>query len=71
MSEIDSLFPFFFLGFLVSGDVTKKLDPFFPFEKSVERWGRSFAAMNIGYAGMSSITPPCPDSTPDSRMTHA
>ena len=27
-------------GFLMAGDVTKKMDPFFPFEKSVERWGR-------------------------------
>lgn len=26
--------------YCMSGDVVKKLDPYFPFEKSVERWGR-------------------------------
>lgn len=38
-------------GFLMAGDVTKKMDPFFPFEKSVERWGRSFAKLGIAYKG--------------------
>eukprot|EP00960_Hanusia_phi_P074464 768248-Hanusia_phi.AAC.5 len=28
--------------YCMSGDVVKKLDPYFPFEKSVERWGRRF-----------------------------
>ena len=37
------------MGFLMAGDVEKKLDPYFPFEKSVERWGRCYSAMNIGY----------------------
>ena len=38
-------------GYLMAGDVTKRLDPYFPFEKSVEQWGRSFAALGISYAG--------------------
>ncbi|KAL7490845.1 hypothetical protein ACHAWT_000386 [Skeletonema menzelii] len=36
-------------GFLMAGDITRRMDPYFPFEKSVEQWGRSFAAMNISY----------------------
>ena len=38
-------------GFLMAGDVTKRLDPYFPFERSVEQWGRSFAALGITYKG--------------------
>lgn len=38
-------------SFFMAGDVTRRLDPYFPFEKSVEQWGRSFAAMNISYRG--------------------
>lgn len=41
------------LSYLMAGDVTRKMDPYFPFEKSVERWGRSFAAMKISYRGAS------------------
>eukprot|EP00546_Thalassionema_frauenfeldii_P020638 CAMPEP_0178907646 /NCGR_PEP_ID=MMETSP0786-20121207/7485_1 /TAXON_ID=186022 /ORGANISM="Thalassionema frauenfeldii, Strain CCMP 1798" /LENGTH=645 /DNA_ID=CAMNT_0020579465 /DNA_START=94 /DNA_END=2031 /DNA_ORIENTATION=+ len=41
------------ISFLMAGDVTRKMDPYFPFEKSVEQWGRSFAAMNISYRGAS------------------
>jgi hypothetical protein len=37
------------LGFLMSGDITRRMDPYFPFEKSVEQWGRSFSAMNSEY----------------------
>ena len=40
-------------GHAMAGEVTKKLDPYFPFEKSVEQWGRSFAALGISYAGAS------------------
>lgn len=40
-------------GFKMAGDITKKLDPYFPFETAVEQWGRSFAAMGISYAGAS------------------
>jgi len=39
------------LSFLMAGDVTTKLDPYFPFEKAVEQWGRSFSKMNISYRG--------------------
>jgi Zn-dependent oligopeptidase len=39
------------LSYLMGGDVTRKMDPYFPFEKSVEQWGRSFAAMNISSRG--------------------
>mmetsp|Transcript_27964 Transcript_27964/g.82224 ORF Transcript_27964/g.82224 Transcript_27964/m.82224 type:complete len:689 (-) Transcript_27964:163-2229(-) len=46
----DALLPWN-ISFEMSGDVTKKLDPYFPFEKAVERWGRSFSAMNISYRG--------------------
>jgi len=38
-------------SFLMAGDVTRKMDPYFPFEKAIEQWGRSFAAMNIAYRG--------------------
>ena len=40
-------------AFAMAGDVTAKLDKYFPFEKSVEQWGRSFAALGITYAGAS------------------
>ena len=40
-------------GFAMAGDITRKLDPYFPFEKAVEVWGRSFAAMKITYRGAS------------------
>lgn len=36
-------------GYLMAGDVETALDPYFPFEKSVEVWGRSFAGMGIKY----------------------
>lgn len=39
------------LSFLMAGDVTRKMDPYFPFSKSIEQWGRSFAKMNISYKG--------------------
>lgn len=35
----------------VAGDVTREQDPFFPFADAVGRWGRSFAALGIGYKG--------------------
>lgn len=37
--------------FLASGDVSNEMDPYFPFEKALERWGRSFAALGIRYRG--------------------
>lgn len=39
------------ISYLMAGDVTRKMDPYFPFEKAIEQWGRSFAAMNISYRG--------------------
>jgi len=37
--------------FALAGDVTKELDPYFPFATAVERWGRSYARMGIAYNG--------------------
>ena len=37
--------------FLTQGDVIREQDPYFPFARAVERWGRSFAALGIDYAG--------------------
>jgi len=36
-------------GYLMAGDLTKRMDPYFPFEKSVEMWGRSFGNLKISY----------------------
>ncbi len=35
----------------VGGDVTTAQDPYFPFGKALERWGRSFVALGIDYRG--------------------
>ncbi|MDP4221214.1 MAG: M3 family metallopeptidase, partial [Bacteroidota bacterium] len=32
-----------------SGDLAKEMDPYHPFSRSLERWARSFSAMNIKY----------------------
>ncbi|MBK7874723.1 MAG: peptidase M3 [Planctomycetes bacterium] len=37
--------------FLASGDVSNEQDPFFPFEKALERWGTSFSALGVRYRG--------------------
>lgn len=39
------------MGYMMAGDITQKLDPYFPFEKAVETWGRSFGALKIQYRG--------------------
>uniref|UniRef100_A0A7S2S766 Peptidase M3A/M3B catalytic domain-containing protein n=1 Tax=Rhizochromulina marina TaxID=1034831 RepID=A0A7S2S766_9STRA len=39
------------VGFLMAGDVELRQDAYFPFEKSVENWGRSFSKMGIRYQG--------------------
>ncbi len=39
------------LQYLFSGDVAREQDPYFPFGPSVERWGRSFAALNVRFRG--------------------
>ena len=36
-------------GYMMAGDLTKRMDPYFPFEKSVEMWGRSFSKLGISY----------------------
>ena len=41
----------FIFFFYMAGDVEKKLDPFFPFERAVEQWGRCFAKLGISYEG--------------------
>jgi len=35
----------------IAGDVKKQMDPYFPFSRAVEMWGRSFAKMGISYRG--------------------
>ena len=37
------------LSYALSGELTRELDPYFPFENAPEVWGRSFAAMGIKY----------------------
>ncbi|MBI1851935.1 MAG: peptidase M3 [Planctomycetes bacterium] len=37
--------------YLISGDVTREQDPYFPFAAAIERWGRSFAALGVDFAG--------------------
>lgn len=39
------------LKFAVAGDVEQTLDPYFPFEKSLERWWHSFSRLGIEYRG--------------------
>lgn len=38
-------------GYMMAGSVIKKMDPYFPFSKSVENYIRSYSAMKIGYCG--------------------
>ena len=38
-------------AFYTSGDITAEIDPYFPFGESFNRWGKSFAALGISYAG--------------------
>eukprot|EP00510_Aplanochytrium_minuta_P005236 CAMPEP_0184024184 /NCGR_PEP_ID=MMETSP0954-20121128/11902_1 /TAXON_ID=627963 /ORGANISM="Aplanochytrium sp, Strain PBS07" /LENGTH=492 /DNA_ID=CAMNT_0026307405 /DNA_START=105 /DNA_END=1583 /DNA_ORIENTATION=+ len=37
------------MQFAMAGNVTEKLDPYFPFGMAVERWGRSYYRMGIKY----------------------
>jgi hypothetical protein len=39
------------LRYAIAGDVTQEQDPYFPFSRAIERWGRSFAALGIRYRG--------------------
>eukprot|EP00979_Chaetoceros_neogracilis_P004725 scaffold815_cov273-Chaetoceros_neogracile.AAC.31 len=38
-------------SYMMAGSVIKKMDPYFPFSKSVENYIRSYAAMKISYCG--------------------
>lgn len=38
-------------GYLLAGDFTKESDQYYPFEKALERWGRSFQNLGISYQG--------------------
>lgn len=38
-------------GFMLSGDFVKEEDPYFQFEDGLIRWGKSFSALGIDYAG--------------------
>lgn len=38
-------------NYLLSGNIAKRKDPYFPFEDAVDIWARSFAALNISYRG--------------------
>lgn len=39
------------INYWVSGDITHQEDPYFSFAQSFERWGRSFAALQIDFNG--------------------
>ncbi|MGO2437897.1 MAG: M3 family metallopeptidase, partial [Serratia proteamaculans] len=39
------------LRFASAGDVTRQLDPYFPFAQSLERWINSFKRLHIGFRG--------------------
>jgi oligoendopeptidase F len=39
------------LRFYISGDVTRQLDPYFSFAKSLQRWVESFRRLGISYRG--------------------
>lgn len=39
------------IGYKMAGSIVKKMDPYFHFSKSVERYARSYAALGIGYRG--------------------
>lgn len=37
------------ISYALSGELSREMDPYFPFENAPEVWGRSFAAMGIRY----------------------
>eukprot|EP00611_Tribonema_gayanum_P015560 TRINITY_DN2741_c0_g1_i1.p1 TRINITY_DN2741_c0_g1~~TRINITY_DN2741_c0_g1_i1.p1 ORF type:complete len:644 (+),score=223.31 TRINITY_DN2741_c0_g1_i1:81-2012(+) len=41
----------FNLDFAMAGDLEARADAYFPFERAVEAWGRTFAALGIRYEG--------------------
>lgn len=38
-------------GYMIAGDLTKEIDPYFQFDDSLMRWGASFAALGIDFKG--------------------
>lgn len=43
------------IRYLIAGDLSREIDPYFPFSKSVERWGRAFASLGVDYNGASLV----------------
>ncbi|HTL13027.1 MAG TPA: M3 family metallopeptidase, partial [Bdellovibrionota bacterium] len=43
------------LNFNTAGDLTERLDPYYPFAESLGRWGQSFSALGIRYRGASLV----------------
>lgn len=39
------------IGFSLSGDIEREMDPYFPFEEAVDVWARTFAGLGIQYKG--------------------
>ncbi|KAF5828250.1 oligoendopeptidase [Dunaliella salina] len=39
------------MGYMLSGDTEKAMDPYYPFEDAVDVWARTFAALGINYHG--------------------
>lgn len=39
------------IRYLAAGDLTDRMEPYFPFDQALLRWGRSFSAMGIDYRG--------------------
>lgn len=39
------------ISYLISGDVTREMDPYFPFANSIDVWGRSFQGLGADFQG--------------------
>ena len=39
------------MDYLMAGKVEESMDPYFPFEKALENWGRCFYMLGINYQG--------------------
>ena len=39
------------INYVLSGDISKLKDPYFPFDNAIDVWARSFASMGISYRG--------------------
>jgi hypothetical protein len=47
------------LKYSVAGSVQQELDPYLPFEHSLQRWAKSFARLGIGYRGAELVLDLC------------